>query len=50
MSVIIIITPPQRPKNPKDKIEPKSIEMQEVEGESTADLLRRAAEQVESEG
>ena len=47
MSVIIVITPP--PKRPKDKIVRQTIEMEEVEGETTAELLRRAAEQVESE-
>jgi len=46
MSTIIIIT---KPKKPQENLLPERIEIPDVEGECTADTLRRAAEQVESE-
>ena len=44
--VIIIIS---NPKRPRDKQTDERIQLLPVEGETTAELLRRAAEQVESE-
>lgn len=44
--IVIIIS---RPKRPSDNLTAERIELLEVEGECTADTLRRAAEQVESE-